>query len=149
MKDINLDFTYSHPIERVWRALTEPEQIEQWMMKNDFKPEVGHRFMFRDEPVKILFKEMWDGTTQGEVLECDPPNRLAYTFHSPPNPKTVITYTLTSVPEGTKVHFNQSGFHGWRGWMMRRAMNGGWRRMSSGTLLETLERMKREEADAG
>src|SRR5204862_4385954 len=33
-----------HPPEKVWRALTEPRLIEQWLMKNDFQPIVGHRF---------------------------------------------------------------------------------------------------------
>src|SRR5215813_13899892 len=33
-----------HPPEKVWRALTQPHLIEEWLMKNDFKPAVGHRF---------------------------------------------------------------------------------------------------------
>ena len=33
-----------HPPEKLWRALTQPHLIEQWLMKNDFRPAVGHRF---------------------------------------------------------------------------------------------------------
>ncbi len=150
MKDINIDFTFQHPISRVWRALTDPDELEQWLMKNDFKPEVGHKFMFRDKPVKMLWKEVWDGTTQCEVLACDEPTKLSYSFHSPPNPKTIVTYTLEEVEQGkgTKVHVHQSGFHGFRGWMMRRAMNGGWRKLATGKLLESLERLEKEESAA-
>lgn len=32
-----------HPPEKIWRALTQPELIEEWLMKNAFKPAVGHR----------------------------------------------------------------------------------------------------------
>ena len=32
------------PPEKVWRALTQPQLIEEWLMKNDFKPLVGHTF---------------------------------------------------------------------------------------------------------
>ena len=35
------------PPEKIWRALTQPHLIEEWLMKNDFAPVVGHRFNFR------------------------------------------------------------------------------------------------------
>ena len=31
-----------HPPEKIWRALTQPHLIEEWLMKNDFAPVVGH-----------------------------------------------------------------------------------------------------------
>ena len=36
-----------HPPEKIWRALTLPLLIEEWLMKNDFKPVPGHRFNLR------------------------------------------------------------------------------------------------------
>ena len=36
-----------HPQEKIWRALTEGKLMEEWLMKNDFQPVVGHRFDFR------------------------------------------------------------------------------------------------------
>ena len=36
-----------HPPEKVWRALTQSSLLEEWLMKNDFQPIVGHRFNFR------------------------------------------------------------------------------------------------------
>ena len=33
-----------HPPEKIWRALTQPHLIQEWLMKNDFKPAEGHRF---------------------------------------------------------------------------------------------------------
>ena len=35
------------PPEKIWGALTQPHLIEEWLMKNDFKPVVGHRFNLR------------------------------------------------------------------------------------------------------
>jgi len=34
-----------HPPEKVWRALTKPLLIEEWLMKKDFKPDQGHHFI--------------------------------------------------------------------------------------------------------
>ena len=33
-----------YPPEKIWRALTQSHLIEEWLMKNDFKPDEGHRF---------------------------------------------------------------------------------------------------------
>ena len=35
-----------HPPEKIWRALTQSHLIEEWLMKNDFKPDMGRRFNF-------------------------------------------------------------------------------------------------------
>ena len=43
-----------HPPEKIWRALTQPHLIEEWLMKNDFKPTVGHRFNLRGEVVVVI-----------------------------------------------------------------------------------------------
>src|SRR3546814_19687075 len=36
-----------HAPEKIWRALTQPHLIEEWLMKNDFAPVTGHRFSLR------------------------------------------------------------------------------------------------------
>jgi uncharacterized protein YndB with AHSA1/START domain len=41
------DELITHPPEEIGRALTEGALIEEWLMKNDFQPVVGHRFNFR------------------------------------------------------------------------------------------------------
>jgi uncharacterized protein YndB with AHSA1/START domain len=35
-----------YPPEKIWRALTQPHLIEEWLMNNDFKPVVGHQSIF-------------------------------------------------------------------------------------------------------
>ena len=66
-----------HPPEKIWRALTEGPLIEEWLMKNDFQPVVGHRFNFRSTPVPG-----WNGVIDCEVLVVEPNARLSYSWAS-------------------------------------------------------------------
>ena len=61
-----------HPPEKVWRALTQNPLLETWLMKNDFRPIVGHRFNFRAEPMPH-----WNGVVDCEVLVVEPCERLS------------------------------------------------------------------------
>jgi uncharacterized protein YndB with AHSA1/START domain len=99
-----------HRPDEIWRALTQGPLIEQWLMKNDFQPVVGHRFTFRTEPMAH-----WNGVTDCEVLEVDPNRELAYSWNSSGEEaanglKTVVTWTLTPAKGGTHVRLEQSGF---------------------------------------
>ena len=94
------------PPERLWRALTQPHLIEEWLMKNDFQPVVGHRFNLRGE---------WGGVLECEVLAIEPNRSLSYTWdfaHEDPafNLKSVVTFTLTPTRTGTTLRMEQSGF---------------------------------------
>ena len=64
-----------HPPEKVWRALTQPALIAQWLMQNDFEPKVGHRFSFRAQP-----QPGWSGVVNCEVKIVEPLRRLVYTW---------------------------------------------------------------------
>ncbi|MGA3346041.1 MAG: SRPBCC domain-containing protein [Terracidiphilus sp.] len=93
-----------HSPEKIWRALTEGQLIEQWLMKNDFRPVVGHRFNFRSTPVPG-----WDGVIDGKVLVVEPHERLSYTWASM-GMENVVAWTLTPNEGGTRVRMEQSGF---------------------------------------
>ena len=93
-----------HPPEKVWRALTEGKLIDEWLMKNDFQPVVGHRFQFRATPVPN-----WDGVIKGEVLAVEPNARLAYTWASM-GMESVVTWTLSPSASGTHVRMEHAGF---------------------------------------
>ncbi|MFJ5369247.1 SRPBCC domain-containing protein, partial [Bosea sp. CER48] len=49
LRSVVVEREFSHPPEKLWRALTQPHLIAEWLMKNDFKPIVGHRFDFSAE----------------------------------------------------------------------------------------------------
>jgi uncharacterized protein YndB with AHSA1/START domain len=105
----------SHPPEKVWRALTQPHLIEEWLMKNDFAPVVGHHFDLRAD---------W-GTVGCQVLAIEPNRTLSYTWGAY-GVETIVTWTLTPTRMGTHLRMEQSGFrpdqqqayqgarHGWQ-----------------------------------
>ncbi|MCA0028180.1 MULTISPECIES: SRPBCC domain-containing protein [unclassified Mesorhizobium] len=96
----------SHPPEKLWRALTQPHLIEEWLMKNDLNPVVGHRFNL---------STAWGGVLDCEVLAVEPHKTLSYTWnlaHQDPtfDLRSVVTFTLTPTPAGTHLRMEQSGF---------------------------------------
>lgn len=102
---------YPYPPEQVWVALTDPRAIAEWLMPNTFKPVVGHRFEFRVDPMPGC-----GGRTECEVIEVEPPRRLAYTWRphvSDVRAKwrgiTTIRWTLSSEGDGTRLVFEHIG----------------------------------------
>ena len=87
------------PPEKIWRALTQPHLIEQWLMKNDFKPVVDHHFNLRAE---------W-GVVDCQVLAVEPNKTLSYTWAAY-GLESVVTWTLTPARTGTHLRMEQSGF---------------------------------------
>ena len=97
---------FGHPPEKIWRALTQPHLIEAWLMKNDFAPDVGHRFNLSGD---------WGGVLDCEVLEVEPNQTLSYAWdfaHDDPafDLKSVVTFTLTPTGSGTRLRMEQEGF---------------------------------------
>ncbi|WP_201005490.1 SRPBCC family protein [Paenibacillus glycanilyticus] len=119
---LELDFQYNTSVEKAWAALTTSEMLAIWVLPNDFKPEVGHRFQFRAEP-----NQYWDGVIDGEVLAVDEANRLlSYSWAVGPE-KHTVTWTIQELGEGkVNLHLEQTGFssvpalegarHGWTNW---------------------------------
>jgi uncharacterized protein YndB with AHSA1/START domain len=99
-----IERVFSHPPEKLWRALTEGSLIAQWLMSNDFEPAVGHKFNFRRDPVPG-----WDGVINSEVLVVEPFKQLSYRWDSM-GIETVVLWKLTPAEGGTHVRFEQSGF---------------------------------------
>ena len=88
-----------YPPEKIWRALTQPHLIEEWLMKNDFKPITGHRFKLRAD---------W-GAVDCQVLAVEPNKTLSYAWGAH-GLESVVTWTLTPTGAGTRLRMEQSGF---------------------------------------
>lgn len=88
-----------YPPEKIWRALTQPHLLADWLMKGDFAPVVGHEFKFTAD---------W-GAVDCKVLAIDPPTTLSYTW-SAYGLDSVVTFTLTPRDTGTHLRMEQSGF---------------------------------------
>jgi len=88
-----------YPPEKIWRALTQPHLIEEWLMRNDFRPVVGHRFDLRAD---------W-GRVDCQVLVVEPNKTLSYTWEGH-GLESVVTWTLAPSATGTYLRMSQSGF---------------------------------------
>ncbi|KXZ61966.1 hypothetical protein Mlaev_00009 [Microbacterium laevaniformans] len=126
---IRVDQFYPHPPAKVWRALTTPDLMSQWLMPNDFQAVAGHRFTFTAAPVEAT---NFSGTIACEVLEVRPPERLRITWRDADgtNPlDSTVTFHLHPEGHGTRLILEHSGFDpddpGQQ--MARRMMSGGWR----------------------
>jgi len=94
-----------YPPEKIWRALTQSHLIEEWLMKADFKPIVGHRFDLRAD---------W-GAVDCQVRAVEPNKTLSYTWNHKHedaafNLMSVVTFTLEPTSTGTRLRVEQSGF---------------------------------------
>jgi uncharacterized protein YndB with AHSA1/START domain len=98
-RSVVIERELSHAPEKIWRALTQPDLIAEWLMKSDFKPAVGHRFDFRAD---------W-GKVDCEVTEVEPNRKLAYTWQGS-GLESVVTWTLTPSSTGTILRMEQIGF---------------------------------------
>ena len=96
---VTLERDIAFPPEKIWRALTQPHLIEEWLMKSDFKPVVDHRFNFRAD---------W-GAVDCRVLAVEPNRTLSYTWAAY-GLESVVTWTLTPSAKGTHLRMEQSGF---------------------------------------
>ena len=108
-KTIQREILIPQPREQVWRALTDSTTLAEWMFPNDFVPMIGHQFMFQVPPNP---KAGFDGlVVRCEVLECEPPNRLAFSWSAGgPVVDTRVSFRLEPDGDGTRVLFEHSGF---------------------------------------
>lgn len=116
------------PPEKVWRALTEPHLMEEWLMKGDFRPEAGHAFNL---------SASW-GVLDCEVLEVEAGRRLSYTWNGL-GLESVVTWTLTPSAGGTTLRMEQVGFRPDQQ-LAYRGATAGWPRFLDG-LEQTLAKM--------
>ena len=106
IRTVVIERDIAHPPEKIWRALTEPHLIAEWLMKNDFRPDIGHRFNLTGE---------WGGVLDCEVLDIEPHRTLSYSWNFTHDDaafdlRSVVTFTLTPTAAGTHLRVEQSGF---------------------------------------
>lgn len=98
-RSVVVEREFPHPPEKIWRALTQPHLIEEWLMKNDFKPVLGSRFNLSAD---------W-GAVDCQVQEAEPNKTLSYTWDTK-DLRSVVTWTLIPTSTGTLLRMEQTGF---------------------------------------
>lgn len=104
MRSLVIEKELPHPLEKVWRALTQGPLIKEWLMDNDLQPVVGHKFHFRATP-----RPPWNGVIDCEVLVVEPNKKFSYRWNSL-GLESVVVWTLVATSSGTLVRMEQSGF---------------------------------------
>lgn len=131
---ITFEFDLRHPPEKVWRALTDPELLAEWLLPTiGFELAPGKDFTLKTQPYPG-----WDGTVQCRFVEIEPLRKLTYTW-TVPFLNTVVSFTLTPTPTGTRLVLVQSGFKA-----DQKQESGGARygwKMMGGKLVNLLERI--------
>lgn len=116
------------PAAKIWRALTQPHLIEEWLMKNDFNPVAGHEFGLEAD---------W-GSVTCRVLAVEPAKSLSYSWDTK-DLRSIVTWTLTPTAAGTRLRMEQTGFRPEQQAYFRGAQTG-WPRFLA-TLDQVLARM--------
>jgi uncharacterized protein YndB with AHSA1/START domain len=104
---ISFDFDLDHAPEKVWRALTDPALLTEWLLPVvGFELEPAAAFTFHTKPFPG-----WDGTVSCRILEIEAPRKLSYTWVvGDMGLDTVVTFTLTPTESGSRLSVVQSGF---------------------------------------
>lgn len=121
--------------ERVFRALSDPAQLRRWFGSPEcpvktweMDARVGGRYGYRTEAGSIVVNNVRAFECHGEILECDPPRLLVYTWianwHDDPGSRTIVRWELTPKPGGTHVKVTHSGLRNLP--IARKDYSGGW-----------------------
>ena len=92
------------PRERVWAALTEPEQLVQWF------PTKRAEMELRPGGGAVL---EWEEATADAVIDVvEPPGRLVFRWRPEglDRPFTTVSFTLEEIADGTRLTLVESGF---------------------------------------
>jgi uncharacterized protein YndB with AHSA1/START domain len=104
-ESISFELDLHHLPEKVWRALTDPVLLAEWLLPVvDLKLDPGAAFAFKRQPLPG-----WDGIVNCRFLEIEAHRKLSYTWVVG-DMDTVVTFTLTPTASGTRLSLVQSGF---------------------------------------
>ncbi|QDV26374.1 SRPBCC family protein [Aureliella helgolandensis] len=106
---IHREMVFPKPPEAVWKSLASSAALSEWLYPNDFKPRVGHRFTFEVPPKpEVGFGGL---SVQCEVLKCDEPNLLVFSWEGGALVGTQVSFKLEPEGDGTRLLFEHSGFN--------------------------------------
>ena len=136
-ESLSFDFDLHHSPAKVWRALTDPALLAEWLLPVldlDLELAAGSAFTFQTQP-----HPGWDGTVKCQFLEIEAQRKLSYSWIVGDMLDTVVTFELTPTASGTRLSLVQSGFKP----NQRQNFGGaryGWR-MMGGKLVDLLARI--------
>src|SRR5439155_11999487 len=91
--------TFNAPVAKVWRALTDVEEMRQWYFDlKEFRPEVGFEFEFTVEHEGMTYHHLC------KITEAIPQKKIAYTWRYKGEPgNSLVTFELFPEEEKTRL----------------------------------------------
>lgn len=90
--------------EKIWRALTQPHLLAEWLMQSDFLPVKGQKFTFSNQPQPDV-----NVVIDCQVLTIEPHRTLSYSWAAY-GLESIVTFTLEPTAKGTMLRMEQAGF---------------------------------------
>jgi uncharacterized protein YndB with AHSA1/START domain len=87
---VRFERTFPHPVRAVWKAITDPDQLEQW-----FPTTVEFDELRAGSPIAFRFAQGAYPPLRGSVLDVQPERRLSFTWGD-----DVLTFELQSQKNG-------------------------------------------------
>ena len=105
--DLIIQKTFNATIDRVWQALTDPEQMKQWYFDlPGFKAEVGYEFSF------VVSNDKHEWSHLCKVTEVKPKKLLAYTWrYDGYSGDSLVRFELFGEGDKTRLVLTHSGLH--------------------------------------
>ena len=100
-----IERTLNAPVARVWRALTDVEQMRQWYFDlKEFEPKVGFEFKFAVEHEGNTYRHIC------RVTEATPEKKIAYTWRYEDQPgDSLVTFELFGEGGKTRIQVTHTG----------------------------------------
>jgi uncharacterized protein YndB with AHSA1/START domain len=123
------------PAERVFKALSDAGELQRWFGSPEcpvkfwkMDARVGGHYSYATQKGSIVVNGISEFACHGEILECDPPRLLVYTWianwHDDPKSRTVVRWELQQKGSGTYVRVTHSGLSNLP--VARKDYTGGW-----------------------
>lgn len=102
---IILERTFDTPVPRVWKALTDVDQMRQWHFDlKEFRPQVGFEFEFIVEHEGNTYHHLC------RVIEVIPEKKIAYTWRYKGEPgSSLVTFELVAHGDKTRLRLTHTG----------------------------------------
>ena len=94
--DVRFERRYPRPVETVWKALTEPDRLADWMGRSIVEPFEGGRYETMLDGLKPM---------HGRIRVWEPPRTLELHWSNEHAPDATVRYELTPDEGGTRLVF--------------------------------------------
>jgi len=104
-EQVIIERRYNAPIEQVWQAITDPDQMKQWYLPvKDFRAEVGFETTFDHHALGRVFPHVW------KVTEVVPGERISYEWrYEGFAGNSRVTFELSPDGNGTRLKLIHAG----------------------------------------